>query len=94
MTEPLVSPKTYALTFGSLLALTLLTTLLAYLDLGRFNVFIEIGIAVIKASLIVTFFMHALHEFKLVWVIIGVGVGWLLILLFLTLSDYTTRAWA
>lgn len=93
MTEPLVSPQTYVKTFASLLALTALTTFLAYFDLGGFNVVIEIGIAVIKAALIVAFFMHALHEFKLVWVVIAVGVSWFLILLLLTLSDYSTRAW-
>jgi cytochrome c oxidase subunit 4 len=93
MTEPIVSPRTYALTFASLLALTLLTTLLAFLDLGRLNVVLEIGIAILKASLIVLIFMHALHEFKLVWVVIAAGIGWFLLPLSLTLYDYVTRAW-
>jgi len=93
MTEPVISPLTYAKTFGGLLVLTALTTFLAFFDLREFNVVIEIGIAVAKASLIVAIFMHARHEFKLIWVIIAVGVGWFLILLSLSLSDYFTRAW-
>ena len=92
MTEPVVSRKTYAAIFASLLALTLATTLLAYLDMGPFNMVVAITIAVIKATLIVCFFMHALYEFKLVHVIIAGGVLWFLILVFLTLGDYLTRA--
>jgi cytochrome c oxidase subunit IV len=92
MTEPVVSVKTYALIFMSLLGLTLTTTLLAYIDLGVFNMVIAITIAVIKATLIVSFFMHALYEFKLVHVIIAGGILWFLILVFVTLGDYLTRA--
>ena len=92
MMEPVVSRKTYAAIFLSLLALTLATTLLAYLDMGPFNMVVAITIAVIKATLIVAFFMHALYEFKLVHVIIAGGVLWFLILVFLTLGDYLTRA--
>jgi len=94
MTEPVVSLKTYTGIFLSLLCLTLATTLLAYLDLGVFNMVIAITIAVIKATLIVAFFMHAMYEFKLVHVILAGGVLWFLILVFLTLGDYLTRGWA
>jgi len=42
----------------TLLVLTIITVVVRYIDLGEFNIHIAIGIAVIKASLVVLFFMH------------------------------------
>jgi cytochrome c oxidase subunit IV len=93
MTQPLVSRKTYLFTFLSLLALTLLTTLLGFIDMGPLNVVVAVGIAAVKASLIAAFFMHALYESKLVRVALAGGVIWFLILISLTISDYISRSW-
>lgn len=93
MTQPTVSRKTYALTFLGLLGLTLLTTLLGYLDMGPFNMIAAVGIAAVKASLIASFFMHALFEVRLVRVVMAGGIVWFLILISFTLSDYITRSW-
>lgn len=91
MTEPVLSRKTYTIVFLVLLALTLATTLIAYVNAGPFNVVIAIGIATIMASLVANFFMHALYESALVRVILGGGILWFLILITLTLADYLTR---
>jgi cytochrome c oxidase subunit 4 len=48
----------YVGVFIALLMLTLATFLQSYLDLGRMNIVIVILIASMKASLVVTFFMH------------------------------------
>jgi cytochrome c oxidase subunit IV len=48
----------YAAVFGALLVLTVLTVGQSYVDLGRFNLVVVILIASLKASLVVTFFMH------------------------------------
>lgn len=88
-----VSAKTYAFTWLSLLGLTLLTTLLAYIDLGWFSTFLAVGLAVLKASLIAAFFMHVLFDSKIVKVILAGGIVWFLILMSLTLGDYLTRGW-
>jgi cytochrome c oxidase subunit 4 len=93
MKPPVVSRKTYALTWLALLALALVTTLIGMLDLGPFNMIIAITIALIKASLIAAFFMHALYESKLIRVIVAGGVVWFLIMLTLTMSDYASRGW-
>lgn len=93
MTEPVVSRKTYLLTWLSLLGLTLLTTLIGFIDLGPFSMVLAVAFAVAKASLIVLFFMHARYEFKLVRVIIAGGIIWFLILTGLTLNDYMSRGW-
>ena len=50
-------------------------------------------IAVVKATLVILFFMHVWHSTRLTWVVVGGGLFWLGILLALTLSDYLTRPW-
>ncbi len=90
---PTVSRRTYTFTWLGLLALTLLTTLLGFVDMGPFSMVAAVGIAAIKAALIAAFFMHALFEAKLVRVVIAGGVLWFLILTSLTLGDYITRGW-
>lgn len=76
-----------------LLGLTLLTTLLGFVDMGPFNTIVALLIAAVKASLIAAFFMHALYESKLVRVVMAGGVIWFLILITLTISDYISRNW-
>ena len=93
MKKPVVSIRAYTLTFLSLLALALLTTLIGFLDLGPFSMVIAVTIAAAKATLIAAFFMHALYESKVVRVILSGGVIWFLIMVTLTLGDYMTRGW-
>ncbi len=45
-------------TAAALLALTIITVAVRYIDVGEFNVWVAIGIAVVKAALVATFFMH------------------------------------
>lgn len=73
MSQSTVSVKTYAFTLIGLLALTLLTSLLALVDLGNFSFIAGVAIAAVKASLIACFFMHALYEMKLIRVIMAGG---------------------
>lgn len=93
MSQPTVSIKTYAFTWLALLGLTLFTSLLGLVDLGVFNLVAAVLIAAVKASLIAFFFMHAFYESKLVRVVLAGGIVWFLILISLTLVDYTTRGW-
>jgi cytochrome c oxidase subunit IV len=93
MSQPTVSARTYAFTLLALLGLTLLTSLLALLDLGRFSFVAGVAIAVLKASLIAAIFMHALYDTKLIRVILAGGVIWFLIMISITLGDYLTRGW-
>jgi len=90
---PAVSRRTYLFTWLTLLGLTLLTTLLGFINMGPFSIVIAVALAAIKAALIAGFFMHALFEGKLVRVAIAAGVIWFLIFVSLTLGDYITRGW-
>jgi cytochrome c oxidase subunit 4 len=47
-----------ATVFGGLLVLTGLTVAAAQVDLGNLNLYLALGIATLKATLVVLFFMH------------------------------------
>ncbi len=93
MSAPAVSRKTYIFTWLGLLGLTLLTTLIGFINMGPFSMVVAVAIATMKAALIVGFFMHALYEKALVRVILAGGVIWFLILVSMTMTDYITRGW-
>ena len=93
MTEPQSHPKTYFTVFAGLMVLTLVTVLLARLDLGPINTIVAIAIAFCKALLVVLYFMHLKYSTRLTWAVVLAGLYWLGILIALTLGDYLTRAW-
>ncbi len=89
--ERIVSIQTYIVVFVALLVLLGLTYALAFVDLGPLNVIVALSIAVLKALLIVLYFMHVRHGSRLTWVFAGAGVFWLLIMFALTMGDFLTR---
>ena len=91
--EHIDSVKTYAAVLIALLALTVITTLVAFVDLGDFSVVAALAIAVTKMLLVALFFMHVRYSTKLTRLVIVGGLLWLAILLLLTLSDFFTRGW-
>jgi cytochrome c oxidase subunit 4 len=93
MIHHIVPTRVYYTIFGILMLCTLLTVRIAFIDLGPLNVVAALGIAVLKATLVVLFFMHAKYSSKLTWAVVLGSIFWLGILLTLTMSDYLTRAW-
>ena len=90
--EPLISVKVYIIVFLTLIALTLLTTAVAFVDLGgELNSVAAVSIAVCKALLVILYFMHVRYSDRLTWVFAGAGFFWLVILITLTMSDALTR---
>jgi cytochrome c oxidase subunit 4 len=85
------SLRNYLLVWAALIVLTLSTVGLTYLDLGEWHTPVGVAIAVMKAVLIVLFFMHALESGKQVWMVIAVVVLFLAILYAFTLADYASR---
>jgi cytochrome c oxidase subunit 4 len=83
--------RVYYVIFAVLIVCTYLTWQVAYFDLGRFNTVAALGIAAIKATLVVWFFMHARSSPRLTLVVAFGGLLWLAILLALTAGDYLTR---
>ena len=93
MPAPIVPVITYLFTFFGLLALTMTTVLIGYIDLGWGSMFVAVTIATLKTTLIASFFMHALLESRLVKLVIAGSLVWFLIFVTLTLGDYISRGW-
>jgi|SRR5665213_290011 len=92
--EPHIVPKrVYLLVFFALIVLTWVTTLVSRIDLGRWNIFVALAIAIVKASLVILFFMHVKYSTKLTKLIVMCGFFWLCLLLFITMADLWTRNW-
>ena len=85
--------KLYWKNCAALMFLLALTWTIGYVDLGLFNVIVALTIAIIKALLVVMFFMHIKGSSRMLHLAAGVGVIWLIIMLALTLGDYFTRGW-
>ena len=95
MSEHIVSRKVYFVIFGALMVFTALTVFAAFIDLDYIfhgaNTVVALTIAVIKATLVVLFFMHVRYSSRLTWVIVISGIFWLAIMFVFTISDYMTR---
>jgi len=89
----IVPKRVYFAVFFGLIVLTWVTAYVATLDLGRLNIFVALSIAVFKASLVVLFFMHVKYGTKLTKMIVMCGLFWLILLLFIVMSDIWTRSW-
>ena len=90
-THHIVSFNTQIIVWIALLFLTWLTVTVAYIDFKNLAVFVALTIAVVKSTLVLTYFMHLKFDSKiltvfliLVVVIFGVFIG-------LTFFDYAFR---
>ena len=95
--EHIVSSKLYFLIFFALIVGTVVTALVARVDLGTYhgidaNTVVALFIATCKASLVVLIFMHVKYTSeKMTKAILLAAVFWLLLLLVLSLTDYSSR---
>jgi len=88
-----VPKRIYFFIFGALLAMTALTTGMAYVDLGQWNTVVALLIACCKATLVVLFFMHLRWSPRLMRIVVLSAILWLAILISLTTTDFFTRDW-
>jgi len=87
-----MSSKLYYTIWIALLVLTVVTALVATVDLGPFNTIVALVIATFKALLVVLFFMHVKYTSeKLTKIVIVSAIFWLFLLLALSMADYGTR---
>jgi cytochrome c oxidase subunit IV len=91
MSEHVVAVRVYLTVFAILLALTALTTWVAFIDLGRLNVIIMVAIAVVKATLVILFFMHVRYGTGLTWLVLSTGFAFLLLMIVGTTADMWIR---
>ncbi len=87
------SVKTYLMVFIALICATILTTAVAFVDLGAFSVVVALAIAVCKMLLVALFFMHVRHSTRLTRVVLFGGILWFGILMGMTFTDFASRGW-
>jgi cytochrome c oxidase subunit 4 len=91
--EHIVSPKVYGVIFASLLVLTGLTTAASYVEMYVFNAVVALGIACLKAVLVILFFMHVKYSSRLTKLTVAAGFFTFIVLITMSMTDYISRAW-
>ena len=90
--HPHVLPlRIYAGVLVALLVLTFITVKVSYYNFGVLNLIVAMGVASLKASLVVLFFMHLKYDEKFNAVVFAGSLTFLAIFLVLTLSDTIER---
>ena len=89
------NPKTtYYTVFAALMALLVVTVAATYIHWGsRISIVIAMAIAIVKATLVVLYFMHVRGSSRMTKVFVVAGLAWLSILMGMTLIEYHTRPW-
>jgi cytochrome c oxidase subunit 4 len=92
------SVATYGIVWFVLMVLLLVTVLAIEIDLDHMvfpgaNITLAMFIAVIKALIVVLWFMHVKDASKLTWVAAGCSFVWFGLMILLTQQDYMTRGW-
>ena len=87
-----VSLATYLVIFAILMILLVLTVGAAFwFNLGGANILVALFIAIVKAALVVLYFMHVKYASRLTKIFVSAAFLWLAILFALTFADYLTR---
>ena len=89
----IASVKSYVGIFATLMVFTVITVLVAYVNLGQLNKVVALGIATLKATLVILYFMHVKYSSRLTKLVVVCGFFFLVILLSLTMVDYGSREW-
>ncbi|MCC7349969.1 MAG: cytochrome C oxidase subunit IV family protein [Phycisphaerales bacterium] len=93
--QHVISAKLYTVIYILLMVLLVVTVGGDLMfESAMFRTSFALGIAVIKALLVVLFFMHVRYSSRLTWVFAGAAFVWLFILFALTFNDYFTRGTA
>lgn len=79
-----------AAVLGVLLVLTWMTVAVTRFDLGAFNIWIAMGIAAVKATLVALYFMHLRWDRPFNGAILLISLTLLVLFLGLALRDLTT----
>jgi cytochrome c oxidase subunit 4 len=102
MSQHVVPVRTYLAVFAALLVLTAATVAASTINLGDpevagielpINMLVALGIACVKALLVILFFMHVKYGGRLVQLVVASAFVWLAMLIVITLADYLTRGW-
>jgi cytochrome c oxidase subunit IV len=84
---------TYFAVFFTLMILTGLTVWASRQDFGAMNTTVALAIAVVKATVVILWFMHVIHSPRLTWIVVISSFLWLGVMFVLFFADYLTRGW-
>lgn len=87
----IVKYRTYTYVWIGLIALTLLTITISRIQIGGVGIFFPLLIASIKASLVLSFFMHLRYEKGFFRMIVLIMISIFLVLIWLVFSDVAYR---
>lgn len=93
MSQHVVPPRIYLLVFAALMILMVATLVVTQLEQGMFADLVALTIAIAKAVLIISFFMHVKYSSNLTKLFATAGFVWVVILFAFTFSDYKSRNW-
>jgi len=88
--EP-VPYRTFILIWAALLVLTVITVAISRVHLGPLNIWVALGVASIKSSLVIFFFMHLKQESKLFKICLLIMLVLLAIFIGMTFLDVLYR---
>jgi cytochrome c oxidase subunit 4 len=78
--------KTYYMIFGALMVLTMITVGVSYLHLSTpMAITVALIVAIIKGSLVALYFMHLLHERKVIYWVLALTVIFFIFMMFVPL---------
>jgi len=89
----------YMKVFGALMVLLVVTVLAAMEDFsvrlhwGPANIVIAMAIAIVKAALVILFFMHVRYSSRLTQFFAAIAFLFLGVMFFFTFGDYMSRNW-
>ncbi|HEY3321888.1 MAG TPA: cytochrome C oxidase subunit IV family protein [Planctomycetota bacterium] len=76
--------------WATLIVLTLITVTASRIDLGALNVWIALGIATVKAVLVLLFFMHMIYERPMNFVVLFTALLFVFIFISIAILDTST----
>ena len=79
--------------FLALLVLLGLSVAVYYANFGTVSILLGVLIAVVKALLIIFFFMHVRYSSRMTWLFAFAAFVWLAILIGPTIGDLLSRGW-
>ena len=86
--------RVYITVFVALMALTLITVAVSYLDLSTpMAVTVAIFIATVKGSLVACYFMHLISEKKLIYAVLALTAAFFLVLLAVPVITHSDGFW-
>ncbi len=80
-------PAVLIAVFVALMALTLITVAVTYVNLGALNIWVALGIAVVKAGLVAMYFMHLRYDHPFHGVVLIIALGFVILFIGAAIGD-------